>query len=411
MTIFPRRGTLRGEVHLPSSKSESNRYLMLHALAESGPEPEGLSDANDTRVLQRLLLQIQNNSQSALDAEDAGTVLRFLAPFLAARPGADFILTGTKRLCERPLGPLIEALRTLGADIVCLEGENYAPLRIRGKPLQGGSVHVTAQQSSQFISALCLLAPTLPQGLRIFWDSEPVSAPYIEWTLQVLKTYGVETKRETASLFIPCQTIKPVPVRIEADWSSASFFFCMAMLAPNTELLLRHLRIPSTQADSRIIEWAQYFGVKIKQESEGVRISSTHEAFIPEPHCFDVQDCPDLAVPLITACALRFPTMSFTGMQTLDLKESPRLQVLCEELQNAGCSLRIEGETLRFEPRTEKVLTPVVLKTRGDHRLAMSFALPALLGLTVALDDTGCVRKSFPGYWDQLRKLVFLLEE
>ena len=410
MIIFPKYGALRGEVHLPSSKSESNRYLLLHALAGSGPEPEHLSEANDTRLLKRLLQQIRNKEHSTLNAEDAGTVLRFLAPYIAAMPGSDFILTGTARLCERPMSPLIDALRTLGADIVCLEREGFAPLRIRGRELQGGTVHVAADQSSQFISALCLLAPTLPLGLHIIWEGEAVSAPYIGWTLQVLKAYGVETQWETRGLFIPFQPIEPRPVRIAADWSSASFFFCMAMLAPHTELLLRDLRIPSPQADARMETWVQHFGIRVIQESEGIRIINTCEPFSPEPRCFDVSDCPDLAIPFITACALRFPMMSFTGLHTLDLKESPRLQVLCEELKNAGCVLRLEGEVLFFGPLEERGAMPASLKTRGDHRMAMSFALAALMGITVSLDDADCVRKSFPGYWEQLRALGFICQ-
>lgn len=400
---------LSGEVSLPASKSISNRLLVLHFLHGGKLPSQPLSDAHDTRLLQQLLLQMTpSTSEVILDVQDAGTVLRFLTAVAASREGQTYILRGTARLHERPVKDLVDALRQLGANIQYEDQEGFPPLRIAGQQLRGGRVEVSANISSQFISALCLIAPGLDEGLRIQLLGQVVSSPYIDMTLGVLKQAGVASCRQGQTILIPSQSLRLSALDVESDWSSASFFYAMAMLNPDTNILLRNLSSDSLQGDAEVRNWAQHFGITSTEEKDGLRIC--RKTSVPETTVlhFDASAYPDMAIPIMVACAIHYPSCTFSGLHHLDYKESRRLSALQAELDRVGISLLYENDLLQFKHREHALeQKEISFTTYHDHRIAMALSLLSLTGCQVHLDDGVCVQKSFPSYWQELTKLGF----
>ena len=430
---------MRGTFRLPASKSESNRALILRALAGGGTV-ENLSEAHDTQLLARLLALPADTPM--YDCADAGTTLRFLTAYLAVQDRRG-VVTGTARMRERPIGPLVEALRTLGAEIDYLEKEGFPPLRLGGFQYSGmAEVTVRADVSSQFISALLLVAPVLPAGLTVRFAGEIVSAPYVRLTTDALRQWGAQTHIDyTPALAVrrgadgelrppePPQPPQPPRIRavrveagrlrpdthhvVEADWSSAAFAYALMTVGQtndDAELWLPGLRADTLQGDIRIAEWLPLIGLWSEQHDDGVWLRWGEWA--KEVPGFDFTDCPDLAPPLIVALAAITAAADFTGLQSLRVKESDRLAALTAELAKFGTELLEldEGEaSLVARPDEVMEVNGQRVATYGDHRIAMAFAALAMLG-PVTIEDPGVVRKSFPEFWSVLAELGFDVE-
>jgi len=442
--------TLRGDVVLEGSKSLSNRALIALALAGADPAEwlTNLSASKDTATLMQLL----QRPSEVYDAGDAGTAFRFLTAYLALQPGTH-VLTGSARMQERPIGPLVEALRTLGAGIVYLGKEGYPPVQIpngQGLPAKGQGpvppLRVDAGISSQFLSALLLIGPYLPGGLVLEPQGRLVSRPYLDMTMQVMRHFGAEvgffnteTQRHGDVFFNPAKTprlrasavktgesfvvqpgrYQPRPLAIEADWSAASYWYAMAAFADEADLNLHGLWTNSWQGDSVLAVMLEPFGVRTAPppaphagQQPSICLLKSHTSTRPDIFQFDFRACPDLAQTLAVVCAgLGVPGV-FSGLETLAIKETDRCAALAAELAKVG---------VRFEPDTsvpgQYLLrgkaawkTPPRFATHGDHRMAMALAPLALLG-PIELENPDVVAKSYPAFWEHLRAVGFVMKK
>ena len=427
---------LRGTVNLPGSKSESNRALMIAAYGGFTPDIQNLSEAHDTVLLKTLLERLkaplelfrtplERPNDFVFDCEDAGTVARFLLTYLACASASrrdalsvaneqpqssasrrdalsvffdahPCILTGTDRLCQRPLAPLIDALRQLGANIT---PNTSLPLTIVGHPIAGGSVTLDASQSSQFASSLLLAAPTWEHGLQLTLKNRPVSMPYLEMTIKMMELFGAHITRKGDTITVAPQPYHPRPFTVSADWSAASYWY--EMLALNErggELLLKGLSMPSLQGDVIVAEWFKPFGIITTFEPEGARLTKQDSRIIPtktilssQPLVFDFTDNPDLFPAVYATCAALGIDADFKGTETLSSKESDRLIALKTEMAKM--------------PKDAASPLPV-FRTYGDHRIAMSLAALWPMKGPIAFDHPEVVNKSYPLFWQELEKFT-----
>ncbi len=401
---------VEGHVPLPASKSLSNRALIIRALA---PEPfpiHHLAEADDTQRLLHLL----GSEDEVLDAGPAGTTFRFLTALLAFRPGVQ-VLTGSERMKQRPIGELVAALRRLGARIEYLEKEGFPPLRIgEARPAGVRRLEVRADVSSQFISALLLVAPTLPQGLEIELQGPPVSRSYIRMTLALMQHFGVPHRREGNLIAVPRAPYQPRPYTVEGDWSAASYYFAMAALSERAELELAHLQPDSVQGDSVVAELARHFGVSHEFADKGVVVRKPQNAETAPFFEHDFIDCPDIAQTLAVMCAGTGVQGMFAGLQTLQIKETDRIAALQRELGKTGVAFaklpphfsRQTGKTWYMVDGRATLADTPLFDTYEDHRMAMALAPLALLG-RIGIRDAEVVGKSYPSFWKHLEALGF----
>lgn len=400
---------LNGVISLPSSKSISNRALIIQALSKNKIDLHHLSDASDTKILLHILSNFKiSDTPQVFDVGDAGTSFRFLTAFFSCIENVDITLKGTDRMHQRPIGQLVEALNQLGADIHYLQDFSYPPLHIFGKKLKGTTLKINGEVSSQFISALCLIAPTLSNGLSLEVQNDIVSLSYIEMTLKLMAQFGIQSSFNHNCIHIPPQPYQAQSMSIESDWSSACFFYAMAMVSTTSEMQLRFLEKESLQGDACIHTIAEDFGIQSIFRDDHVLIKKIDAAHSNGEKIYDLSSYPDLAIPLIVACAIKFPHVRFTGLGHLRYKESDRLQALMVELRKMGIILQEHHEVLsidnsNYHPSRQRI----ELDTYHDHRLAMAFCLFAIDGYTVVLNDGKCVSKSFPNYFEQLKIIGF----
>lgn len=404
---------MRGTAQLPASKSESNRALILRALAGGG-QLDNLSDANDTQLMQRLLA---DPAAEVLDAEDAGTVMRFLTAYLAVTD-RHALLTGTARMRERPIGVLVEALRQLGADIAYEETEGYPPLRLRGWHQAEGQeaqadetepieLKVRGDISSQYISALLMVGPMLPNGLRLWLTGKVGSRPYIRMTMALMQHFGGQCRDLGTALEARAGRYQPADYTIESDWSAASYWYAMVALAPaGSHLTLPGLRRYSWQGDQAIVDIMAQLGVATEFLTDGVRLMQTTPS---AGFTQDFTDCPDLAQTVaVVAAALNVPVL-MTGLESLRIKETDRIFALQTELANFGAFLTEETEGY-FRVSTEQFrVNGQTVATYHDHRMAMAFAPLALRG-PLTIETPQVVRKSYPQFWLELEKAAFVTD-
>ncbi|MBG8552219.1 3-phosphoshikimate 1-carboxyvinyltransferase [Hymenobacter guriensis] len=400
-------GPLRGTAQVPASKSESNRALIIQALAEGG-QLANLSDANDTQLMQRLL---QEKDAATFDAEDAGTVMRFLTAYLAMT-GRQTELRGTARMHERPIAVLVDALRQLGARIEYLGEEGYPPMRLLGRTPQPATeeadfteLTVRGDISSQYISALLMVGPMLPHGLRIWLTGKVGSRPYIRMTLALMRHFGAHCRDLGEVLEVRPEPYQPTNYTVEGDWSAASYWYAMVALAPaGSHLTLPTLRRHSWQGDQAIVGIMEKLGVQTEfLADETVRLTQIAPA---ASLAQDFTDCPDLAQTVaVLAAALGVPT-EMTGLESLRIKETDRIAALQNELAKFGGALTDAGEgVFRVAAENFRVAGQTVA-TYHDHRMAMAFAPLALRGpLTIQAPQV--VRKSYPQFWRELEKTGF----
>lgn len=395
------------EITLTGSKSECNRALIISALSKGSVEVDNMSIAADTVTLARILKQVStpNPHQQTVDVGPAGTAMRFLTAFLSALPG-DFILTGTERMKQRPIGILAEALKTIGADISYLAEEGYPPLHIKG-PLEQGktSVNIKGDISSQYISALLMVAPTLPQGLTLEIEGELTSVPYVKMTLDMLAEAGISHEWSAQQISIQPQSFKTATLTVEPDWSAASYWYSIAALAETSSIELPYLKEKSLQGDSRIREIMTAFGVQTAKTEKGIALSKSATAFTDE--VLDLKDCPDLAQTIIVCAAAMKKNLSFTGLETLKIKETDRVKALQNELAKIGVTLT--EDRLIYTLNCDGLHFPeqVTFATYEDHRMAMAFAPLSLVINEVILEEMDVVEKSYPDFWKDLQTAGF----
>ncbi|MBX0332817.1 3-phosphoshikimate 1-carboxyvinyltransferase [Pontibacter sp. HSC-14F20] len=402
LTISHPTGILKGRVQLPASKSEANRALIISALAGEKSELQNLSEANDTQLLQKLL----KSDSDTIDAEDAGTVMRFLTAFYAIT-GQQKTLTGTERMCQRPIKVLVEALQELGAGIAYVGEEGYPPLQISGFKSSGKKhLKVRSDISSQYISALLMIAPLLPEGLELELEGKISSRPYIEMTLALMKHFGVEDSFEDNTITVPHQVYQPAAFTVESDWSAASYWYSMVALAKEADIILLGLRETSYQGDKAIVDIMRRLGVHTEFKAEGVRLTKKHAE---KRVAFDFSNCPDLAQTVVALCAALGIAVEMTGLESLRIKETDRIQALQIEVLSMGAS---------FDERTPGIfqMNPTLLvnrqlnfRTYQDHRMAMAFA-PISLLQPIQIQEPEVVRKSYPRFWEDLEQMGFKIK-
>ena len=381
---------------LPSSKSISNRVLILSALAGGTSQLHNLSDANDTQ----LMLKRINSAEDEIDIEDAGTTMRFLTAYFSIT-NQKKILTGSARMKERPIGILVEALRSLGVSIDYLEKEGYPPIRINGfTSQQTRSIKIRGDISSQFISALMMVAPALPNGLTLELTGKIGSKPYINMTASLMKIFGVDAEFNGNTITVAHQTYKPAQHTVESDWSAASYWFAFVALASKAEVFLPNLQLNSLQGD-RAIANMKALGVKSEIINGMLKLTKAS----PEGEIqWDFTDCPDLAQTVAVICAAKNIKGYFTGLESLRIKETDRIAALQTELRKIGADL-IEDDPAHWRViPSSKLPEHVFVNTYKDHRMAMAFA-PLSMLMRVELENPAVVRKSYPRYWEDVKAL------
>ena len=413
LTINKRDKTLKGRIVLPASKSISNRLLVIRALSGKDFQIGGLSESDDTVLLQKILSELppENNRKkiAEINTGNAGTVMRFMTAFLALQPGK-WILTGSDRMKQRPIGILVDALRNLGADIEYLARIGYPPLLIKGYPLQGRETAIECGVSSQFCSALLMIAPYLPDGLVINLKGQPVSGPYIDMTLQLMEHHGSRFRRTGHQIIVKPGTYSECDLIVEADWSAASFWYEAAAMADKVGLELIGLRKESSQGDSILAAIYQDFGIRTEYLKDGIRLTRIQKKI--KGYYFNFTDYPDIALPVITTCAVLGIRGRFDGLQSLKIKETNRLLALRNELEKLGICVFMQSThgtipVLEFNASSLKVKNDLIIETYGDHRMAMTFAPVALKTGSIKIADPDVVRKSYPQFWEHLEDTGF----
>lgn len=405
--------TLTGRVELAGSKSIANRALIIQALSEAPITLERLATSHDTQTLKRLL----ESDTIVYDCGPAGTTYRFLTAYLALQSDVQ-VLTGSERMKQRPIGPLVEALRELGADIDYLEEDGYPPLKIGAvNGIAGGRLSIAADTSSQFISALLLVAPLFDKGLSLRLEGQIVSRPYIQMTLDLMAHFGVKHHWKDNIIKIAPQDYSGGTLRIEADWSAASYYYGMAAFAETVDLKLIGLFDESLQGDRAIVDIMRGFGVQTAFTADGIRLTkddTTTKRVIEQ----DFLTCPDLAQTVAVACAGTGRMGLFSGLETLKIKETDRIAAVKEELSRVGAYLykapakmskRADRTYYMVEGKASVAQVPW-FKTYEDHRMAMAFAPLAMLG-KIRVDEPDVVGKSYPGFWQDLQQIGFIVAE
>lgn len=399
---------IRGRVVLPSSKSISNRALTISALAGGEGMVENVSDCDDTRVMQAWLKE----RPEVVDIGAAGTAMRFSTALLAVSEGVH-VITGSERMKHRPIKILVDALQQLGAQIEYVEEEGFPPLRIVGNPqLEGGKVQLSGSVSSQYISALLMIGPMLKNGLILNLIENIVSRPYIDMTLAVMRSYGAKVGwKDVQTIVVEPAPYQPCSYQVENDWSAASYWYEMVALASNedAEVVLPGLFAESLQGDSRGAEVFERLGVSTEHRGDEVVLRKNGQKV--ERLDVDFVEMPDLAQTFVVTCCMMGIPFHFTGLQSLKIKETDRIEALKRELKKLGFEIedRNDSELLFSGERYKEVISSdeIAIDTYEDHRMAMAFAPVALKDGSIIINNPQVVSKSYPHYWDDLQSVKF----
>lgn len=396
---------LKGHIHLPGSKSITARVLLIKALCDADFNISNYSQSEDSITL----FQLINSNDAVLDCKDGGTTMRFLTAFLAIHEG-EVQLTGSPRLAQRPIGPLVDALRQLGAQIEYLGQAGFPPLYIKGKMLQGNKIEVDASMSSQFVSALLLIAPKLTQGLVINLNQDVASKSYIELTLQVMKHFGIRYEWTQSVISIPSQEYRAESYKVESDWSAASYYYAMAALSDEVDFKLYGLNKLSFQGDQAIVKIMEKLGVNTSFIEGGVRLTKNN--ILQNNLEFDFKHCPDIALTVMFVCAALNIPVKASGLKNLKIKETDRLAALNKELAKLGIHLKEIGFHWHLSVNLNlQLMHQLEFETYKDHRMAMAVAPLALPYKVIEVKDPEVVRKSYPQFWEDLKSIGFLVEE
>lgn len=402
ITISHPVARLNGRLSITGSKSESNRLLVLQSLY---PELQihNLSNSDDTQAMQNGLSSVE----SIIDIGHAGTTMRFLTAFFASQEGIEKVLTGSKRMQERPISVLVDALRQLGAEISYEKNTGYPPLRIRGKKFTNHQVTLAANVSSQYISALLLIAPKLPNGLHLKLEGKITSVPYIEMTCALMRQLGVDVVFEGQDIRVaPLNNLVSKEVWVESDWSSASYSFGLAALAKDANLSLTTYKSDSLQGDRVLVDIYRQLGVSAGLGENQLALSKSADG-VNELVC-DLANAPDIAQTIAVSCFGIGVGCHLTGLHTLKIKETDRLLALKTELSKLGADIDVTDNSLHLKPRLGAIVPNVAIDTYHDHRMAMAFAPLGLL-VPITINDPEVVSKSYPSFWSDFEDLGFVL--
>jgi 3-phosphoshikimate 1-carboxyvinyltransferase len=404
MNLELRKSTLKNrlpKITITGSKSESNRLLLLQALY---PEIDitNLSNSDDSQLMQKALC----SNDEVIDIHHAGTAMRFLTAYFSVQPGREIVITGSKRMKERPIRILVHALTELGADIEYMENTGFPPLKIKGKDFKGGQVTMNANVSSQYISALLLIAPKLKKGIELTLKGNITSSPYILMTLRLLEEIGVNTSFKNNIIKVDSfdKKIDKRSLFVESDWSSASYFYSIIALSKvGTELELSYFKEHSLQGDSSLAKIYEGFGVQTEFRKDSIiltKINSIDSDLIIE---LDLANSPDIAQTIVVTCFGLGLECKLTGLHTLKIKETDRLVALKTELENLGGQVIITGDSLHLY-KSSNIVKDVAISTYNDHRMAMAFA-PLALKTSLFIKDSNVVSKSYPDFWKDLESI------
>lgn len=390
-----------GEITIGGSKSESNRWLILQQLWSTF-SIQNLSDSEDTVLLQNAL----KSNEKIININHAGTAMRFLTAYFAIQEGKELVLTGSERMKNRPIKLLVDALIDLGADIKYLEKDGFPPIRIKGTLLKEHKVSIAGNISSQYISALLLIASTLTNGLTIEFTTEVTSIPYLEMTIAQLKELGIDISWEGNTILVKpfnAEKISKKEIVVESDWSSASYYFSIIALSKNGKVTLKSFQKNSQQGDAALIEIYKKLGVSTMFEENLMRLTKISEFKKPTAIKLDLINTPDIAQTIAVTCLGLGINCKLTGLHTLKIKETDRLIALKNELEKLGATVMITENTLNLicsTPLKENIL----IETYHDHRMAMAFA-PLSLLIPISINDKTVVQKSYPNFWSDLKFL------
>lgn len=404
--IAPRR--IEGEIDLPASKSISNRVLLLNALCATPGRLSNLAQCDDTDAVLSALAQ---PDASEVNIGAAGTAMRFLTAYFATREGREVVIDGTERMRQRPIGVLVDALRQLGADIEYVEAEGYPPLKITGTRLRGGALTVSGSVSSQYITAILLIAPVIG-GIALTIEGEIMSRPYIDMTLALMARYGVKAEWRENVIHVPAGEYTALDFTVEADWSAASYWWAMQAIVPQSRITLKGLEPQSLQGDSRIAELMSQMGVTGNWCGRYLDLRSNGGVGCCCSTFADLSDTPDIAQTLVVMLCLMGRPFRITGLRTLRIKETDRLEALRTELRKLGYVVKVEGDdAISWHFETTAAEASPHICTYHDHRMAMAFAPAAIRFPGLIIDDAQVVSKSYPLFWEHLRQAGFKIEE
>ncbi len=395
------------EINLPASKSISNRALILNALSYSPYDVENISDSDDTRVM----VEAFDSNSNHFDVGAAGTSMRFLTAFLSKTVG-EWTITGSERMKNRPIKILVDAINSLGGKIEYMEKEGYPPLKIYGSALMGGEINLDGSVSSQYISALMMIAPYMQDGLKIKLQGKVISKPYIQMTQKMMADFGVKVDFEENTIDIRPQSYTPIRYYVESDWSAASYWYEILTFAENGKIHLNGLKKESLQGDSYVAEIYKNFGIETEYFDNYVVLSKNTEHRIQNSELktsfleLDFTDIPDLAQTVVVTCCLKNTSFKFSGLQSLKIKETNRVAALINELKKLGFVLHepTEGELAWNGKKCDSDEIPSIA-TYEDHRMAMAFA-PVALFRPIEIQHPEVVSKSYPGFWEDINKIM-----
>ena len=402
--------SIDAQILLPASKSISNRALIINALAKGTHPLENLSDCDDTQVMLRAL---QAQPGETIDIMAAGTAMRFLTAYFSVTPGSR-IITGTQRMKQRPIGILVDALRELGANIEYVENEGFPPLRIEGTTLTKSHISLPGNISSQYISALLMIAPTLENGLQITLTGDIISRPYIDLTLQLMKDFGAQASWvNDHELKVEPQPYRSTPYYIEGDWSAASYWHEIVALSKDATITLPSLFRKSYQGDSKMADQFALLGARTSYKENGITILKPKMVDISQAiHVnLDFTNQPDLAQTFVVTCSLQNITFRFTGLQTLKIKETDRIAALICEMKKLGYVLHEAEDSILYWNGERCERSGEAIDTYEDHRMAMAFAPACLVMDNICINNPQVVSKSYPHYWDDLKAAGFIIKE
>jgi 3-phosphoshikimate 1-carboxyvinyltransferase len=411
--------SIKGTVSLTPSKSESNRALIIRELCEQPFDISNLSPSEDTQTLHNILEKekLDKGKEAEYNVGAAGTTMRFLTAYFALRPGTH-ILKGSERMHKRPIKVLVDALNTLGAKIEYLGEPGYPPLKIHGGTLRGGEISIDGSVSSQYISALLMIAPSLPLGLVMRFTGEIASRPYINMTLKLMDSFGVSGMWQDHAISVSPQRYSVISEEegkltypIEADWSAASYWYAIAAFAKEADITLLGLKRQSLQGDALLPDLFRFFGVSTEFIEEGIRLT---KGPVPTDRlAFDFNDCPDIVQSVAVVSSALGISCLFKGLSTLKLKETDRAQALKNELLKFGIDTKIMSDDAALILDQRGINTPIkdVISTYDDHRMAMAFATLAMKTGEIRIENPAVVSKSYPTFWDDMKAMGFKIEE
>ena len=400
---------LKSEIKITGSKSETNRLLLLQALYPN-ITLENTSNSDDSEVMSSALStnnQQPTTANQIIDIHHAGTAMRFLTAYFASQENRNVTLTGSSRMKERPIKILVEALQQLGAKIDYLENDGFPPIKITGQKLTNNKVSLPANVSSQYISALLLIAPKLQNGLELTLIGEITSIPYIKMTLNLLQEIGVETSfsGNIISVNSKTQNLNPQTLTVESDWSSASYFYSILALSEvGSQITLSSYKQNSLQGDSALVEIYKKLGIETHFDGNKMTLVKQPN-FKPKPLNLDLNNTPDIAQTIVVTCLGLGIGCHLTGLHTLKIKETDRLEALKTELSKLGASISVTNESLTLAP-SNKLNPNQTIATYNDHRMAMAFA-PLALKTNIYIENAEVVSKSYPDFWKDLKNLGF----